>query len=326
MSTEKKIKNYFTQCRICNDNKNYNRLSSHINRTHKIEYIDYLIQYEYHDEHPECKCGCEKKVTLNPNKALGFNDYLHGHNAQGHEVTQSTRKKIGKKNSENMKQFYEKNPEAGKKNTSRMNSFKTDESEKKRIEASINAVKNMSKEEKFEKFSVPKIKLWREERKKMLEAQKKAAKTRKENYDNGMYDFTESNKKISETITNKYLNNEFLWCKGTYYSTKMNKNFNYRSSWEKAYMEILDNDDNIIFWDYEPFSIPYKLNEKQKRYIPDFIITLNDNSKKLIEIKPKALTETKINKAKFEAAIKYCEENQITFEIVSNFELPICPL
>lgn len=88
----------------------------------------------------------------------------------------------------------------------------------------------------------------------------------------------------------------------------------YKSSWEKAFVEKIEVDNNIISFKYEPFYLEYKTTEIH-HYIPDILLNFNDGTKKLIEIKPSVFLETKINKIKFKTARKYCLKNNMTFEI-----------
>lgn len=98
---------------------------------------------------------------------------------------------------------------------------------------------------------------------------------------------------------------------GFYTSMKTKIKMRYRSYYERKIMVALDYDPNVSYYEYEPFSIKYNVC---KRYIPDFLITYSDKSKKLIEIKGYVINND-IFILKNEAAKKYCEENKITFEV-----------
>ena len=102
--------------------------------------------------------------------------------------------------------------------------------------------------------------------------------------------------------------------RGHYFSEKMQKNLYYRSSWEKTAFRWLDDQDEILFYNPEPFSIPYEYDHK-RRYIPDILIAYKDGTQKLVEIKPEYLTSSKINQAKFKAAREYCAPRNILFEV-----------
>lgn len=121
-----------------------------------------------------------------------------------------------------------------------------------------------------------------------------------------------------------------------------------RSSYEIKYMNYLDKTDSVIEWASEPMPIMYfnPIKNKACRYYPDFLIQYKDNNgnliKEMIEIKPykqtipPVLSSKKrkstiliestnwaINKAKWEAAIKYCAQRGIKFRILTERELNI---
>lgn len=116
-----------------------------------------------------------------------------------------------------------------------------------------------------------------------------------------------------------------------------------RSSWERKMCKYLDLNENVIKWASEEFSIPYysHVNKKWRRYYPDFMCEIKDKSEKvktyIIEVKP--LKQTKqpvkktgkkylsematysINKSKWEAAEKFCNENGWIFKILTEKDL-----
>lgn len=121
-----------------------------------------------------------------------------------------------------------------------------------------------------------------------------------------------------------------------------------RSLWEYKFMNFLDKTDSIIEWASEPFPIVYfnPIKHKVCRYYPDFIIRYKGSDgnehTELIEIKPYKQTIPPvntgkkrkstllienatyiINKQKWEAAKKYCEQRQIIFRIMTEKELNI---
>jgi len=118
----------------------------------------------------------------------------------------------------------------------------------------------------------------------------------------------------------------------------------YRSSWELAFNNWLDKNDNVLEWKSEEIWIPYvspKDGNIHKYYVDYWIKIKTNNGVKewLIEIKPynqvvkpkepkrktkqykeKVLTWL-INKQKWESAIKYAEERNMTFKILTEREL-----
>lgn len=118
-----------------------------------------------------------------------------------------------------------------------------------------------------------------------------------------------------------------------------NKVPTYRSSWEWAFMNFCDSNDNVIQWASEPIRIPYRhpLTGKMTTYVPDFFVTYrtrdNTTRAELIEIKPKkqSIIEDKmnsrdraivaINHYKWEAAHRWCKANGVTFRIVTEEDI-----
>lgn len=124
-------------------------------------------------------------------------------------------------------------------------------------------------------------------------------------------------------------------------------NIIYRSSWELKFMSFCDTQPNIIQWSSEELVIPYRspIDGRVHRYFPDFLIkTLSKDGKKetiVIEVKPdketkepkkqkkvtkRYLYEVKtwaINKTKWEAAIKFCNERGWKFQIMTEKHLGI---
>ena len=117
-----------------------------------------------------------------------------------------------------------------------------------------------------------------------------------------------------------------------------------RSSWEERFCGYCDLNENIIQWGSEEFFIPYRAPDgKTRRYFPDFIIKVKENSGKVktyvIEVKPfkqtkppkkrkqvskSYLYECKTyatNQAKWEAANEWCKDKRIEFKIITEREL-----
>lgn len=117
-------------------------------------------------------------------------------------------------------------------------------------------------------------------------------------------------------------------------------NIQYRSGWELQMMFQLDKDPNILEWSSEELPIAYRspLDNKLHRYFPDFYIkkrlpngTIEEN---ILEVKPlneslppkpsknkksyeKAVKTYVKNRAKWEAALKYCKNRGYKFFVIS---------
>lgn len=99
---------------------------------------------------------------------------------------------------------------------------------------------------------------------------------------------------------------------GDYFSTKTNKLMRFRSKLERRFMAILDNRDDVIYYEHEPFSIRYDVG---KRYMPDFLVYFNDHTKKIIEVKSDYIKNLQGFYKKEDLIKKYCNKNGYIFEL-----------
>jgi hypothetical protein len=89
-------------------------------------------------------------------------------------------------------------------------------------------------------------------------------------------------------------------------------------------MERLDVDPEVVNWWYEPFFIPYVANvrtKKVRKYYPDFLIEYKDGKKCVVEIKPSRKLYQARNVKKINAAVAFCAEKGLEFEVLTEFEL-----
>ena len=127
-------------------------------------------------------------------------------------------------------------------------------------------------------------------------------------------------KKVKKTKLKK----KRRYATGEYISTKTGETYSFRSSWEKIFMESLDANPDVKTYGYECIVIPYIKNVKLgtvSRYFPDFLVTYNDGSKTLIEIKPSRFLKRLIVKKKIAAAEQWARDNNATFLIITEKEL-----
>jgi hypothetical protein len=139
----------------------------------------------------------------------------------------------------------------------------------------------------------------------------------------GKYERTKDiRKKISESVAKLYVEGKTNFVTGHYVSTKTMKTCYYRSSWELSVMEYLDCNNNIEYWEYEPFYIPYKdENGDDRNYIPDFLVVFECGIKELWEIKPKELLTFDRNICKLNGMKKFIDENNMNGFVVDEFIL-----
>lgn len=246
-----------------------------MSQAHGQKFCDYLVEHEYGNIWPLCACGCCTVVNFFGGK---FAKHVGSHGVIGLKRTSETRRKISE-------------IQRGRKLT---------EDHKNKI--GIGVKKTLLKDETIGEKIRQKLK----GKSKSEEHKDKISKTRKEKLSSG--DIVINRDKISATVTQRYLDGGFEWSTGQYTSVKTGITCNYRSSWERELMELLDNDPTIATWKYEPMSLTYVHENQTRRYIPDFQVVTSDHDY-LVEVKPPTLTDTQVNEAKRRSAIEFCERN-----------------
>lgn len=128
-------------------------------------------------------------------------------------------------------------------------------------------------------------------------------------------------KKVKKTVTKKKndksikekgfytIEGDSKYKQGKFFSRKNKKEVVFRSSYEFAYFHVLEEDNNVVSYIVEPFSIDYYNSGIKKKYWPDLLVLYKDSSLKLIEIKPAAKLKFKSVRLKASAARKHCREN-----------------
>jgi len=125
----------------------------------------------------------------------------------------------------------------------------------------------------------------------------------------------ETRSKMSNSISLKILNGDNFY--NTNHKTGYiecdkfckNKIF-YRSSYELHFLKLCIEDNNVKYVKSSPFRIKYN---DVNHYIPDFLVTLIDESQILFEVKPKRRIPE--NTSKFNSAIDYCNNHNLKFRI-----------
>ena len=115
----------------------------------------------------------------------------------------------------------------------------------------------------------------------------------------------------------------------------------YRSLLEKRFMLYCDRNQDIIHWASEELAIRYynPVDKKYHRYYPDFIVRTVKGDKIVIEIKPsrqcvppktptrktrafmRSSFEYIKNRAKWEAATRYADDNNAKFKLITEKDL-----
>tara|TARA_Y100000034_G_scaffold68413_1_gene82563 strand:- start:372 stop:833 length:462 start_codon:yes stop_codon:yes gene_type:complete len=109
---------------------------------------------------------------------------------------------------------------------------------------------------------------------------------------------------------------------GEYKSSKTDKKMSYRSSWELAVMKFLDENDDVLSYEYEGVRIPYYYKTKKRWHVPDFLIKFSDGSKQMWEVKPAVFIESEKVQEKAKGARKFCEElGSIEYRFITEHDL-----
>lgn len=108
---------------------------------------------------------------------------------------------------------------------------------------------------------------------------------------------------------------------GWHSSTKMNRDFYFRSSYEKKVYECLDEDTDVMAYEVEPFEIPYIHKGHAHKYTPDILVHYLNGHKALWEIKPANQTMMEQNRDKWDAAEEVCKIRGWEFRTVTEMDI-----
>lgn len=133
-------------------------------------------------------------------------------------------------------------------------------------------------------------------------------------------------KKISERQSSKKVINRLLeiskkhstYTNGHFLSNKSKRPLFFRSSLELRLYEYLEDLREVEKIEYEPFILSYYWKSRDRKYVPDVLVTMCDGSKYLLEVKPERQIEDPKNLAKFSSAVEFCSDNSMTFIVVND--------
>lgn len=94
---------------------------------------------------------------------------------------------------------------------------------------------------------------------------------------------------------------------GKFYSKKNKKEYIFRSTYELAYLHILEDNKDVLSYIVEPFEIAYFFEGYKRNYWPDVMVLYRDGRIEIVEIKPTEHLKFKKVRAKAAAARKYIE-------------------
>lgn len=124
----------------------------------------------------------------------------------------------------------------------------------------------------------------------------------------------ETRKKMSIAISNLHKSKTNNYQYVGFLETRFGR-IGYRSQYERIALTIFDSDTNIKEIQSEPFSVPYTFGGHAKNCLPDFLVTLSDGTKKLVEVKSSYYIKMPISQAKILATREYCKTNNLPFEL-----------
>jgi len=139
----------------------------------------------------------------------------------------------------------------------------------------------------------------------------------------GMHHKPESKAKMSISKTQMIMEGKLpQFDIGTFFSTKNNKKFIYRSSYELKAFDILENNNNVYSYDYECIQIKYlDISNNYRATIPDFFVTYTDGVKEIIEVKSSYYLKNAEQQIKIKAMQNYSKENNLKFDLWTEEEL-----
>lgn len=104
-------------------------------------------------------------------------------------------------------------------------------------------------------------------------------------------------------------------------STKSLKIIHAESLIERDYVRLCNFDPTITKIYYQPIGIRFHYDGMKRRYFPDYLILTEDNRCYLVEVKLKEFVGSNLNRAKFHAAVKLCEEKGWAFLVVTEDQI-----
>lgn len=136
---------------------------------------------------------------------------------------------------------------------------------------------------------------------------------------------SEVRKKLSETnsklVTQKYIDGDFNFKGGHFFSQKNGRMLHYRSSYELIAYRILEQNEKVMKYEVESFHIDYRYGNSFHRYIPDILVTYKNGVKELIEVMSEWQFGEARKIAKLSRAHSYCVFNEMTFSVWTEKDL-----
>jgi hypothetical protein len=118
-------------------------------------------------------------------------------------------------------------------------------------------------------------------------------------------------KKATKTKVKRKRKRKKHYITGIHHSPKCPTPINYRSGWELTVALYLDQNPEVLLYEYESINIRYAVAGRYRTYTPDFLIVYKDGKKVIVEVKrADKLTDRKVI-AKATATRKWLKENKL---------------
>jgi len=133
--------------------------------------------------------------------------------------------------------------------------------------------------------------------------------TRREKFDGFIPQMTGRYREINKNSTGRT---------GSFYSEKCKREICYESGEEHRLYQIMEKTDKVTWYQEQPISIPYELNEKTYQYRPDLAVITDDSYGTIIEVKPAFNMVQLPTLRKANAAIEWLHEKGLGYILVDS--------
>ncbi|WP_404468920.1 Tn7 transposase TnsA N-terminal domain-containing protein [Sutcliffiella horikoshii] len=109
--------------------------------------------------------------------------------------------------------------------------------------------------------------------------------------------------------------------RGKHHSSKMFKMIPWESTLERDFIKLLDFDQTIEFFHFQPLQIDFLYQGKRRKYFPDFLVQRKNGKSYIYEVKAFSKVNEPENILKFQVGYRYCSENDMTYKIVTEKDI-----
>lgn len=100
-------------CKECNESFDSAEFVRRHVKVHKVTFQKYYLKWYHNGTVPKCNCGCGKETSWNVARK-SYAEHVLGHHAWGRKKSEDEKRRIGEKNSLNMKKYMKNNPDIAK--------------------------------------------------------------------------------------------------------------------------------------------------------------------------------------------------------------------